>query len=859
MARGQKRSVGTTTVLVMAIVLALPVCAAIIFMATFDANSYKNEIETAVRRATGRDFTITGNISVASFASGTLAADRLVLANKEGGSRPEMMTVGRVEADLAFLPMLAGRIEIDRLVLQGPDLLLERDADGHDNWHFSRDALPIVDVPATAAPATVAPPVRRAAPVTISTLHVRDGKLHFIDRVTGRSALLEIKRLAATESAAGDRLQISAEVMADGRVITLSGQSGTLAQLLDPTPAIPFGLAITLQTAGAKLTVAGSVATPLKGAGYRFRVDGSSVNTTALSTALGLPPLPLRNVAFSAQVNDRGVGLPDVTGLTLRIGASDLDAWATGLKLEAMELSAAAMDQPIRAELRATMSGAELRATATLGAPSLLLPRGPDAGPVSLPVELALTLGQSVASAKGTISNPATMAGVDMNLQADITDLQAFAPLLGSRLPALRDLHFRVRLGDVPGGLAAGISLRDLTMTAPQGDLQGSASVRFGRPDAVQMRLEARRIDLDKVLEAFGGVPIAAPAAPSSNALPVGSPALPRRRLLISESRLGISDLARLDVDAHVAVGELVVRGVSYRNLQAEVQVAGGKLVAAPMSAELPGGKVELDLRAEAKGAESPVAMRLAAPGLVLKPLLTAFGRIEDVSGVLDTNIDLKGIGESPHTIAATLSGTIGLALENGEIDNAALAPLINSLQRSGRQMGLLEGPGRTRLRCAAIRMDFAGGVGSTTGFVLDSPRLLVQGAGQVNLGEETLALRLRPLLRTGSAGIVVPLRVEGTLREPRVAVDTAAAAVAAGEAALASQTSDGFLGKLGAALGAMAQAERGSDACVPALAVARGQAVPAASPASKPAPDKANPDKPNLDKPANLLRRLLR
>jgi AsmA protein len=350
---------------------------------------------------------------------------------------------------------------------------------------------------------------------------------------------------------------------------------------------------------------------------------------------------------------------------------------------------------------------------------------------------------------------------------------------------------------------------------------------------------------------------VATPATPSSNAPPVGTPTPPRRRLLISENRLGLDELEKLDVEARLSLGELVARNVSYRDLQADIHLKGGRLEVGPASAQLPGGKVEGTLKVESKAAESPMALRLTGPGLALKPLLVAFGRPEDISGVLDASIDLRGVGETPHDIAATLNGTLGLALENGEIDNGIMLPLISSLMRAGRQMPFLDGPGRTRLRCAAIRLDFTDGVGSSTALVLDSQRVLVQGAGQVHLTDETLALRLRPLLRTGGTGLVVPVRVDGTLREPKAIVDSEAAAVAAGEAALGTQTGrDNWLGKLNSAMNGMGLAERGGDACRPALAAARGQAgTPAAGPptpaagATKPAPNAAG----------DILRRLMR
>ena len=836
--------------LAMVVLTTLVLGGAVVLMATFDANAYKGRIEAAVRQATGRDFTITGNIAVVSFTGGTLTADGLVLANVAGGTRPDMLTIGRVEADVALLPLLSGRVELDRLVLQGPDLLLERGADGSDNWHFSRGAAPAG--PAE-APATPDRPQARAAPLLIRALHIRDGRLRFLDQTNGRTVAVEVRRLAATEAAAGDRLLLSAEIVAQGHAVQLSGQSGTLAQLLGPQPSAPFALTLTAQTAGTRLTAAGSFADPLKATGYSFRLDASAADTSGLMAALGLPPVPLRNLSLGAQITDGGTGVADVTAMTLRIGASDLGSLVSGLKLEAVELSAPALDQPMRAELRGTLAGSELHATADLGAARLLLPRPAAAAAPPFPVDLRLGLGQSVLSAKGSVADPARLAGVDLAVLADVADLQAFAPLAGTRLPALRQLHVEARLNDAPGGLKSGLTLSRLVLKLPQADLQGEVAVLSGQPNAVRLHLTGQRVELDPLLDAFDGVQVATATRPTSEAPPVGTPQPPRRQLLLSENRLGLRALERLDVDARLELGELVVHDVAYRDVRAEIQLKDGRLAVEPFSGQLPGGKVEMALHASSKGAASPVALRLTGPAMALKPLLTALRRPEDISGVLDASIDLRGVGDTPHDIAATLNGTIGLALENGEIDNALLLPLINGLRRLLPPVPFVDGPGRTKLRCVAVRMDFTDGVGSSPGWVLDTPRLLVQGAGQVNLADETLALRLRPLLRAGAMGVVVPLRVDGTLLAPKVALDPQAAAAAAGEAALAGQAEKGgLLGKLGAAMTGMAQAERSGDACISALALARGRAGAAPLPPATEA-------RPPANAPADILRRLLR
>ena len=81
-----------------------------------------------------------------------------------------------------------------------------------------------------------------------------------------------------------------------------------------------------------------------------------------------------------------------------------------------------------------------------------------------------------------------------------------------------------------------------------------------------------------------------------------------------------------------------------------------------------------------------------------------------------------------------------------------------------------------------------------------------------MNLAEETMALHLRPLLRLGGAGVAAPVRLEGSLRRPSVALDSL-----------------GEPGRVGVVIGGLAGAP---DNCAAELTSARdGRAGPLPSP----------------------------
>ena len=120
--------------------------------------------------------------------------------------------------------------------------------------------------------------------------------------------------------------------------------------------------------------------------------------------------------------------------------------------------------------------------------------------------------------------------------------------------------------------------------------------------------------------------------------------------------------------------------------------------------------------------------------------------------------------------VAGTVDGHLGLAMVNGQMDNALLTRAFGKVLSSAHLPAELAG--HTDVRCFALRLDAHQGLATVSAFALDTTRLSVTGTGTVNLADEVLALQLRPLLRIGGNGVAVPVRVAGTLAAPQAGLD---------------------------------------------------------------------------------------
>ncbi len=105
-----------------------------IFIATFDANAYKQELSNLVKQKTGRELEFEGDVGLTFYPSLGMKLGALRFANAPGfGDRP-MLAVEQASVSVDLLSLLRLQPEIAQLVLDGLQLDLARNRQGKTNW-----------------------------------------------------------------------------------------------------------------------------------------------------------------------------------------------------------------------------------------------------------------------------------------------------------------------------------------------------------------------------------------------------------------------------------------------------------------------------------------------------------------------------------------------------------------------------------------------------------------------------------------------------------------------------------------------------------------------------------------------------
>src|SRR6185295_12463589 len=119
-----------------------------------------------------------------------VSARSVHFANAVGATGAQMIDVQWVGASPSFWALLAGRVEVGKLILYKPTLVLETDAEGVPNWEFKPGA--------GAAQAAGAP--SEGLHLAIGKLDIVDGTLSYTNPQTGHT--IKAEQVQATASVA---------------------------------------------------------------------------------------------------------------------------------------------------------------------------------------------------------------------------------------------------------------------------------------------------------------------------------------------------------------------------------------------------------------------------------------------------------------------------------------------------------------------------------------------------------------------------------------------------------------------------------------------------------------------------------
>ncbi|HET7811549.1 MAG TPA: AsmA family protein [Steroidobacteraceae bacterium] len=712
------------------------------YIAFGDLGRHKQLVEDFVTRHTGRAFVIDGAFELKVLPVLTLRAENVRLANAGWGSKPQMVEVGHLSAQIGFWSMLSGPIDVRAFELRDVNVLLEKGRDGRANWIFR-------EPPAADADEAVEPGSRTGFPLVIEKATLENLRLTY--RATGKPDMLARVDAMTIIPGQGGLLDFEGRGKVDLFPISLNGQAG-------PVDALLAGRDIRLDLSGRlgrlALDVKGGFGQldPLDGANLQVRAHGEDVG--AMLTRFDLPVIANGALDIDLRLTDAA----QRTQLALDATAGDLRLKARG-SLAGLYLRGSDLQIEASAADAARLAGV----FDVTGLPAAPLSLGGRVVPTRKELKfdgVKASLGGVTVQVNGVLKR-GRKPGLALDFDAGVENLATWQ----EKLPACA-LAAKGRLALD----AQRVEIAELQATVGENTLNGSVLLTRAEPRRLEAELASPRIDLTP----FFPAPAETPEKPKEKEKNKDKP---KEQFLFSDAPLPIRQMSGREARLHAAVGEVVLGNKTFSEVDGIVLLDAKHVEMHARARGSLAGTLNASVSAEPAGPDAAnISMKV-----VLENIRAGIDMKEmQPNDVPPLNLDLQIAthGGTARQMAANSNGHIlitqGPGKTRAEFLNAFGGDMLSQL-RTRLNPFRAQDP-FTQLECTVVRADIVDGAVTVVPVLVQTQKVTVAAKGKLDLHDEQLSFDFDTRPRKGigvSPGMFTNpfIKLEGTLMHPRIGV----------------------------------------------------------------------------------------
>jgi uncharacterized protein involved in outer membrane biogenesis len=264
-------------------------------------------VQRAVSNLTGREFRIDGDLDV-DFIPLEVRAGKLYLGNANWAGEPVMARVQSLHLRMRFWPLLAGRVTLPLVEVEGARLHLERSAQGVGNW-----VLP------GATPRCSQPPCRQR--LRVLQLLVHEGHVQFMEPSLMTSLDLDVESARPARAREPAPLTLRGEGTYRNAPFRLAGRIDSPLEL--QTGGTPYRLDLTATAGDVRARAYGALPEPLRtrNVAVNFEMSGQDLSELDRFAGIVLPATPPYSLKGRLSTDGARVAYHDFSG---KVGDSDL-------------------------------------------------------------------------------------------------------------------------------------------------------------------------------------------------------------------------------------------------------------------------------------------------------------------------------------------------------------------------------------------------------------------------------------------------------------------------------------------------------------------------------------------------------
>ncbi|TAJ23996.1 MAG: AsmA family protein, partial [Reyranella sp.] len=295
---------------------AIPIAAigGVVWAATRDLSRYQARLTDQVRKVTGRELSARVPLTVKLGTEPAMVAEGVTLTNAAWGSRPDLARVRRMTLYLDPFSLFLGEVKIGKIVLEGADILVERNDVGDANLEM----LPPPDGSGPHPGENRSLRLRTTAAFPwINTVEVKDSVLTIIEGAGRPPVVIEVPNASFKASAPNQTLQVEGRFgMPQAVPLDLKGTAGSFEGWIR---GLPGNIDLQGGFGGGKIAIKGGVG--VKGTTLQITAEGPDVSAFGPYVRLPVPAGGPYSLSAKASTQRNGF---KVEVSTLKVGSSEM-------------------------------------------------------------------------------------------------------------------------------------------------------------------------------------------------------------------------------------------------------------------------------------------------------------------------------------------------------------------------------------------------------------------------------------------------------------------------------------------------------------------------------------------------------
>lgn len=213
--------------------IALVIAAVLVIPMFVDVESYLPQIEQKVSEATGRPVSFGRDVDVSVFPWAGVSFDTMRIGNSQEFGEGDFVKVESFEVRMKLLPLLSKNVEIEKFVLNGPEVHLVKLADGSSNWQFgsqeAKSPQPSAEKGSQSQEQKTARNFQLAS-LEVGEFAVNGGRILYEDREAGLSKKIENITFHLKNVSLDRPIDLFFSADIDGTPLTVEGSVGPVGQ-----------------------------------------------------------------------------------------------------------------------------------------------------------------------------------------------------------------------------------------------------------------------------------------------------------------------------------------------------------------------------------------------------------------------------------------------------------------------------------------------------------------------------------------------------------------------------------------------------------------------------------------------------